>query len=172
MFGLPLFVRPGFEFNGPWYGYTSFAYVDAFRKIVTRFRNAGVHEAAFISCYEPDAPNDFDAVEQGQPRWFPGDDFVDWFGLDVFQAEHFNPAFPDMQRGEITKKGKAERFLRMAREHGKPVFLSETSAQFANITPDAADPGFADGQRDWGSWFRIFFDWMASHAEIKAFWLP
>ncbi len=164
----PLFVRPGFEFNGPWNGYTPVIYVAAYRKIVDRFRAAGVQEAAFIWCYEPDAPDDFDAVRGGQSLWYPGDEYVDWFGHDVFRVDHFDPRVPDIRRGRRTPRGKTERFLQMARRRGKPVFLSEAAAWFVDISPDDVDPDHSDGRRDWAGWFRIFFDWLAAHPEIKA----
>jgi len=168
-FNQPLFVRPGFEFNGPWNDYTPVAYVSAFRKIVTRFRQAGVSNAAFIWCYEPDAPDNFDVVENGRALWYPGDEFVDWFGHDVFKSTHFDPASAQAQRGAPSPQAKTERFLSFASDRGKPVFLSETSAWFVNITPTADDPGLIDGKQDWESWFQIYFDWMAAHSQIKAF---
>lgn len=168
-FDQPVFVRLGFEFNGFWNGYTPVEYVKAFRKIVDRFKANGVTRAAYIWCYEPDAGDDFDAVVNGQALWFPGNEYVDWFGLDVFQSEHFDPLLPEFNQGKITKKGKSERFLTMARDHGRPVFLAETSPFFVHILPDASDPGLVEGEKDWNAWFDIYFKWMASHSEIKAF---
>lgn len=108
-----------------------------------------------------------DVVVNGQALWFPGDEYIDWFGLDVFQAKHFDPSLPEIKNGQITEKGKSERFLTMAREHGRPVFLAETSGFFVHILPDSSDPGLVEN--DWNAWFEIFFNWMASHSEIKAF---
>lgn len=167
-FNQPLFIRPGFEFNGPWNGYTPVAYVSAFRKIVTRFREAGVSNAAFIWCYEPDAPDNFDVVENGRALWYPGDEFVDWFGHDVFRSRHFDPATAQPGRGGRSTQAKTERFLSMANDRGKPVFLSEIAAWFIDITPTANDLGLVDGEQDWEGWFQIYFDWIASHPQIKA----
>jgi hypothetical protein len=163
--GEPLFVRPGFEFNGPWFGYHPYLYPVAFRKIVDRFRARGVDSAAWVWCYYPSgAPNDFDSTDARGARWYPGDDYVDWFGLDLFNAMDFDLALPDYNRGTITSKGKSERFLAMARDKGRPVLLSETSATGIGITADEAD-----GIADWSAWFEKFFAFIDAHEEIRGF---
>ncbi len=166
-YGDPMFVRLGFEFNGIWNGYTPGVYPIAFRKVVDRFRDAGVDNAAYIWCYTPGAPGTFDATEGGEWLWYPGDDYVDWFGLDVFQSKHFTPTGDNLP--DDPTKVRADAFLEMAVQHGKPVFISEASAVFTNITPDELDPGSVDGTVDWNSWFQPWFDWLHSHPEIKGF---
>ncbi len=160
----PVFVRPGFEFNGSWNGYTAGTYPRAFRKFVDRFRSAGAANAVFIWCYEPDAPADFADEVDGEALWYPGDEYVDWFGLDVFSARHFDPAEPLADRRGLTPRGRAEAFLAMAREHRKPVYLSEVAAVQIDITVSEAD-----GRADWEAWFAKWFGWLAAHPEIKAF---
>jgi Glycosyl hydrolase family 26 len=115
-FGKPLFIRLGFEFNGVWNGYTSGVYPIAYRKMVDIFRAAGVDQAAYIWCYEPDGPNDFDAVIDGQSAWYPGDDYVDWFGLDLFKAEHFVPPMTERD-SQNAAYSRSIRFLEMASTH-------------------------------------------------------
>ena len=90
---------------------------------------------------------------------------MDWFGLDVFNAEHFDQSLPDTLRGGLlTRKGKSERFLSMARSKHKPVYLNETSAAGVNITPDSID-----SRNDWNGWFAKFWGFMDNHIEIKGF---
>jgi hypothetical protein len=139
----------------------------AFRKLVTELRARGVPEFATVWCYEPDAPADFaDSTGPGW-KWYPGDDMVDWFGLDPFLMEHFNPALPDTLRGEITPKGRSEAFLRFAQERQKPVYLDELSASHVFILPDSLDPQGDSGRADWGYWFAPFFEFVANHPDIK-----
>jgi hypothetical protein len=52
----------------------------------------------------------------------------------------------------------------MAREKGKPVFMSETSAKGMNISSDEQD-----GINDWKDWFAKFWEFIAVHKEIKGF---
>jgi hypothetical protein len=169
-YGKRMFLRIGGEFNGAgpgWNGggYHPYLYVTMFRKIVNMFAARGMRDSiATIWCYEPDAANDFDSTDARGSRWYPGDSYVDWFGLDVFDASHFDQTLPDYKRGAITTKGKSERFLAMARLKGKPVYMSETSAKAVNIS---ADP--ADGAADWDGWFARFFDFITAHPEIKGF---
>jgi len=168
-YGKPLFVRLGFEFNGSWNGYTAGKYVDAYRKVADAIR-AKTSNAAFIWCYHSGGADDFDQeLSPGVPKWFPGDAYADWYGLDVFYALEFDPAKPDSKNGIMTPKAKSEKFLQMAKDHKKPVFLSETSAAGAYILPSSQDPGFIEGIADWNSWFATFFDWMAAHPHIKGF---
>ncbi|MDP8206324.1 MAG: T9SS type A sorting domain-containing protein [Candidatus Electryonea clarkiae] len=165
----PIFLRIGFEMNGNWNGYTPYTYPAAFRKLVDGFRNRGAENFATVWCYEPDAATDFaDSTEEGW-KWYPGDDYVDWFGLDLFRPDHFDPAEPDSGRGGYSSKGKSELFLRFARERGKPVYLNELSASHVFITPEERDPDSADAIHDWELWFEPFFEFMDIHPEIKAF---
>jgi len=169
-YGKRSFLRIGGEFNGAgpnWNGggYHPYLYVTMFRKIVDMYKAKDWRDSVAVNwCYEPDAPNDFDSVDTRGARWYPGDNYVDWFGLDVFDAAHFDQSLPDYLRRMITKKGKSERFLAMAREKKKPVFLSETSAQGVNISSDNQD-----GINDWNNWFVKFFDFIDKHKEIKGY---
>jgi hypothetical protein len=165
-FGGRIFIRPGFEFNGSWNGYTPYLYVNAFKKIVNRFRARGAADsAAFIWCYYPGAsPNDFDAADARGSRWYPGDDYVDWFGVDLFDSYDFDMTQPEDDANGITARGRTERFLQMARDKGKPVIVSEASAAGVNITADTLD-----GIDDWDSWFAPFWDFLTAHDEVRAF---
>lgn len=169
-YGKSMFLRIGGEFNGSGPGWNGggchpYLYVTMFRKIVDRFQARGFRDSIAVNwCYEPDAPNDFDSVDVRGARWYPGDAYVDWFGLDVFDVSHFDQSLPDYNRRGITPKGKSERFLALARERQKPVFISETSAKGVNISPDALD-----GINDWNSWFAKFWHFVGVHPGIKGF---
>jgi len=163
--GRPFFLRIGFEFNG--HPYHPYIFPLAFRKLVTELRARGVPEFATNWCYEPDAPADFaDSTGQGW-KWYPGDDVVDWFGLDPFDMEHFNPALPDTEHGQLTTKGRTEAFLRFAQQRRKPVYLNELSARHVFIVHDSLDPQGDSGRADWYYWFEPFFQFVANHPDIK-----
>jgi hypothetical protein len=181
-YGDPVFVRIGFEFNGKWNNYHAGLYPIAFRKFVDLLREEGADNFATIWCYEPNAADDFDAVgSDGQPLWYPGDAYVDWFGIDLFQHSHFVSDDKNLTGDRAGTGGSSRlqmtsslyqrtlRFLEMARQHGKPVFLSELAAVDAHITSDGQDPGFQDGKADWELWFAPFFTFLQEHPEIKGF---
>jgi len=165
-----MFLRIGGEFNGAgpdWNGggYHPRYYVTMFRKIVDMFAARGFRDSvATIWCYYPAAANDFDSTDAQGALWYPGDAYADWFGLDLFDPADFDLSLPDYSRGVITRKGKAERFLAMARTKGKPVYMSETSAKGMNLSADEAD-----GIADWSAWFAKFWEFIAAHAEVKGF---
>lgn len=163
----PFFLRIGFEFNGDWNPYHPYIFPMAFRKLVTELHTRGIDNFATVWCYEPDAPADFaDSIASGW-KWYPGDDMVDWFGLDPFDQEHFNPALPDSERNELTKKGRTEAFLRFAEQRHKPVYLNELSARNVNMVPDSLDANHTEGQADWEYWFAPFFQFVHNHPGIK-----
>ena len=99
---------------------STYTFPKAFRKLVLGLRQRGVTTFATVWCYEPDGPGDFaDSTAKGW-KWYPGDDVVDWFGLDVFPADHFDPSEPDTNRNGLTKKGRSELFMKFAEQRGKP----------------------------------------------------
>ncbi len=104
----PVFIRFGHEMNGSWYpwaewidknddqvrqpweatGFSGANYVTAYRNVASMFRRYAPN-AALIWC-----PNSgllgggrFDPFR----RWYPGDDVVDWVGLDVYERGFFLP---------------------------------------------------------------------------------
>ena len=50
MFGVPAWVRIGYEFEGSWNGYSPEGYVAAFRYITDRIRDAGIDDIATVWC--------------------------------------------------------------------------------------------------------------------------
>ena len=167
----PFFFRIGFEFNGDWNPYHPYIYPIAFRQLVEDLRGRGIDNFATVWCYEPDAAGDFADSSRDGWKWYPGDDVVDWFGLDLFNHEHFDPDEPDSVEGrngwDISRKGRSEAFLRFAEARGKPVFLNELSAIDIDATPDSTDADSADGQHDWELWFEPFFEFIDNHQNIK-----
>jgi len=158
----PVFVRIGFEFEGFWNGYQPYEYPKAFRKAVNIFREEGADNAAFVWCFTG-ATNDFDEKNaQGEWKWFPGDDVIDWYSIDIFRSDDFTG--PLTKDGESTTYGNLDRFLKMAASHGKPVILAETSAINVDITSSQQD-----GEKDWNTWFVPYFGLMEKYPQIKAF---
>ncbi len=105
----PLFIRFGHEMNGSWYPWgewidknenqvfdpdeaTNFSganYIQAYRNVASMFRRYAP-KAVLVWC-----PNS-GLVGGGRRdpfrRWYPGDDVVDWVGLDVYERGFFLPA--------------------------------------------------------------------------------
>jgi len=163
-YGKPVMVRIGGEFNGAWNGYHPYEYPRAFRKIVGMFRKADAANAAFVWCYEPAAPGDFDEKNaQGEWKWFPGDDVIDWYSIDWFDKQDFTGPLTG-PRGE-TANGRSRRFLDMAVAHRKPVVIAES----APCRYDLSDA--VQSERAWAEWFEPYFRIIAERPEIKWFHL-
>jgi hypothetical protein len=163
-YGRPVMVRIGGEFNGWWNGYHPYDYPKAFRKIVQRFRSGGAHNAAFIWCYEPAGPDDFDAGNgAGEYRWFPGDDVVDWFSIDLFAAADISGPLTLPGRGDLSPYGRTLRFLDMAVTHARPVIIAESSPAHYDFSHPAS------AQAAWNDWFDPYLKLIAAREEILWF---
>lgn len=163
-FGKPMMLRIGGEFNGPWNGYHPYDYPRAFRKIVNMFRAAGADNVAFVWCYEPAAPDDFDAANaQGEFKWFPGDDVIDWFSIDLFSAADVSGSMTGHGGSTATAFARTIRFLDMAVAHSRPVVIAESSPSHY----DLSNP--AQAVAAWEEWFSPYFGLIASRPEIKWF---
>lgn len=137
----PVFLRIGYEFHGSWNGYTPESYVASFRKIVRALRAAGATNVAAIWCAESAA------LESDYMKYYPGDEFVDWWAIDLFEASSFHAA-------------PVEAFMRDSTVHRKPVMIGESTPRHMSVL---------QGQKSWDGWFRPYFGFIEQHANVKAF---
>ena len=124
----PIYLRIGYEFDLPGNGYDSKRYWQVFRYIVDHLREAGVDNAAYVwhSAAMTDRRENF-------MDWYPGDDYVDWFGVSIFNPMQIKTA---------------KEFLALAREHQKPFMISESS------------PAGLFSVNAKKEWFRHYFDFI------------
>lgn len=142
--GRPVFVRIGYEFEGDWNGYRPESYRKAFVRVTQAFRGrhlpvATVWCAAVMS-----------AGDRGMTRllaYYPGDEWVDWWSLDLFSADEMSAKLPTA-------------FCEEAGRHHKPVMIGESTARYV---------GVHDGQKSWDKWFAPYFAFIRGRPEIKAF---
>jgi len=116
----PLFVRFAHEMNGRWYpwgggvdGSTAAAYRAAWRRVVEIFRQQGAGNVRWV--WTPYVDNG------GRPfeRFYPGDKWVDWAGLDGFNwGERFVSFAKLFERSYRT----------MVRMTAKPLIIAETGS--------------------------------------------
>lgn len=144
----PVFLRIGYEFDGPHNRYPPEAYVKAYRVIARALRPCRDiflvwHSFAMLPTYQ----------EIGIEAWYPGDDYVDWMAISFFQVgeEGFHRA-PNR-----------EAVLAFARARGKPVLIAEASP--IRYTRRQKTLG---GRDWWDYWHRPFFELIETHPEIKA----
>jgi len=139
----PVFVRIGYEFDEP-KKYKPKDYINCFRYIVNYFKKNKINNVASVWCSSP-----YKGTEPYE-SYYPGDKYVDWFGVDVFEAKLF----------KNNKYKPIEDFLNMAKKHKKPVMVGESSA---------IKIGIENGEKIWKDWFIPYFKWIKSHPQIKAF---
>lgn len=144
----PVFLRIGYEFDGPHNRYPPEAFIEAYRAIARAMRaHRDIllvwHSYAMLPTYQESAVAD----------WYPGDDYVDWIGISVFQIgdEGYHRA-PNR-----------DRVLEFARAKAKPVLVAEASAIRYTRRQKTLT-----GQAYWDYWYKPFFDLIESHPEIKA----
>jgi len=102
----PVYLRIGYEFDNPSNHYDPLQYKQAFRYVVDFLRNEGVTNAAYVWHSEcADRPGQW-------MDWYPGDDYVDWFGASMFSTEQIPIA---------------SNFLKIARKHKKAFMICESS---------------------------------------------
>jgi hypothetical protein len=146
-YGRPLFISPiCAEFNGGYWNcgpavnrsITVADFITAWRRVVDIFRSEGATNVAWVWNPMP-PPNGGLPFE---PFW-PGDEYVDWAGIDMYDGEA--PA-------------NIEASYQFAVAHGKPFFLGEWGTRVGgNLTPQQ--------QRDW---LNGMFEMFESHPKIKA----
>ena len=133
----PIYLRIGYEFDGPHNALEPTEYVKAYRHIVDLMRSEGVTNIAFVwHSYASPPYKKYPITE-----WYPGDDYVDWVGISIFGHAYGGP---DMGSD-------ADKVLEFARDHKKPVMIAETNP-VAGIE--------AEGTEVWDKWFVNLFSFV------------
>jgi hypothetical protein len=146
----PAFVRIGFEFNGSWNGYQPKPFRAAWRRIVSAFRHQRLAQVAAVWCYCP-LPSSREQAgrrDRDYAPYYPGDEWVDWWSLDLFDRPQFameNTAW----------------FLAEAHRRRFPVMIGES-------TPRGVG-GVQNGQVAWQAWFEPYFRFIRTQPTVKAF---
>lgn len=116
--GRPVFLRIGYEFDGPWNGYTPEQFKAAWKHIHRFFSRRGVTNVAYV--YHSFGFASMKTLEDFFPEpdeW--SDSYVDWVGYSYFQLDP-------------TKVGSNE--LAFARQRGMKVFLGEVAPHSGDCT--------------------------------------
>ncbi len=137
----PAFIRLGYEFNGEWNRYNPEDYKRCYRIVVKAIREKVTFPIAFVWCY---------AVEGMYQNWedyYPGDEWVDWWGIDLFSPEHFSA-------------GNTKDFIQKANVKHYPVMIGESSPRWVSAQR---------GDYSWRTWFKQLIKLFAYYPNIKAF---
>jgi hypothetical protein len=146
----PVYLRIGFEFNGSWNGYVAEPFKAAWRRIVMALRAHNLNQVATLWCYCPlaSAREKTWGVDRDYAPFYPGDDWVDWWSIDLFEPAQFaieNALF----------------FMKDAEQHGFPVMIGETTPRWVG--------GVQRGAATWGTWYETFFNFIRAQPAVKGF---
>ncbi|WP_165614839.1 glycoside hydrolase family 26 protein [Flagellimonas flava] len=140
----PIYLRIGYEFDGPHNELEPESYVKAYRRIVDVLRKKGADNIAFVwHSYASKPFKDYKLSE-----WYPGDNYVDWVGISVFGHAYGSADFGPY----------CDNVLNFAKEHGKPVMIAESSP-VKGIDKENIEV--------WNQWFVNFFSFIYNK-NIKA----
>ncbi len=151
--GQPMFVRAicG-EMNGFWWQncspranktLTQEDFVSAWRRAVDIFRGEGANNVAWL--WTPYAwPPNSSKIDVNLDSYWPGDDYVDWVGVDYYEDGPASWMYP---------------IYTFALTHNKPVFVAEFGIR---------SKGSRLTSVEWRAWLEAMFDYFESHVKIKA----
>ncbi|NLD35616.1 MAG: hypothetical protein GX654_01980 [Desulfatiglans sp.] len=140
----PTYLRPGFEFGTGNSGahsdpsLTPAQFIAIWKHIYNIFQKEKVTNIAWV--WNTVNPWMFNYME-----WYPGDKYVDWWGINFFTSEQITLSDP---------------FIKNASLHEKPVMICESSPIHNNG---------ATNSNNWNLWYAPFFSKIASYPNIKAF---
>jgi hypothetical protein len=147
--GRPVLLRVGYEFNNPSALYQTSGYIGAFRHVAELMRKdratnvATVWDATAIGFSDPN-----------YMKWYPGDDVVDWWGLNLFDPRDFS-------------RPESEAFVADAARHHKPILIGEASPIFQTVIPGRVRG--AKSAVEASKWYEAFFEFIRAHPAVKAF---
>jgi hypothetical protein len=164
-----VFLRVGYEFDNPWFGYSDnpSLYQTAFRKLVDACEDQlgprNCHRKIAFVWHSWAAPRVVESLDE----FYPGDAYVDWVGVSIFQQVYPWANTDDKNGGGNFAGGNMKRLLEVlefATVRGKPIMIAE-STPFGGM--DVASTKIAKGFMDpsnevdeliWELWFEKTID--------------
>jgi hypothetical protein len=158
--GHPVFLRIGYEAEGPWNNYSPADYVPAFQRIVAIVRG-GTVDGKTGDAADNVAMVWHLAAGNGTPNniaaWYPGDAFVDWIGVSWFgQGASLAGAAADANAREVVAA--------FAKTHSKPMMIAESAPRdFSGAPNNQSDPNIPTALTSWDAWYKPVLEWNERH---------
>lgn len=113
-FNKPVFMSFAHEMNGTWYpwGGKPEEFVKAYKRVVDIFNSAGASNVTWVWNINNDG-DDF-------RKYYPGDDYVDWIGVDGYSSDYNGNPSSASQLFERT-------VFDIRRSYNKPIMIGETA---------------------------------------------
>ncbi|MDI1462047.1 carbohydrate-binding protein [Catellatospora sp. KI3] len=179
--GREVFLRIGYEFDGPWNCYSADYYKQAYRYIKGRIDALGAtkvatvwQSAAWPLNEHPDHPewNYVITAADHYDVWYPGDDVVDWVGMSAFYGSTYAAYQWSCKGVDTSPRVVQDRVLAFARAHGKPVMIAESSPQGFTTGAKTAScilnkaPAPVSADTIWNTWYADYFGYIAANADV------
>lgn len=167
-------IRPGWEFNGGWFPWAAHgcatAYAKYFANIVTTMRS--VPGAHFTFEWNPTRG---DLAVGDLANYYPGDAYVDYVGLDVYDVE--SQVYPGAKaefRHMQTQAFGLDWLSSFAAAHHKQIVLPEWGLGWGTCSASGqpiSSPNNETCGGDNATWINLMAKWIASHNVYEAtFW--
>ena len=181
----PIFIRFGFEVDGVWNCHDQTYFKAAFRYFKARVDALGADNIAMVwqvagwpnnepggavlEAYRITNPDHFE-------DWYPGDDVVDWIGVSTFYGStYLDWAWSCAPAVDEPPRNVQNRLLTFAAARDKPVFISESApqgAQLDDLTISCVGSRMettSNADFIWNSWFADWFGFIdANSTQIRA----
>lgn len=149
----PVFLRPGYECDGPWNGYNKRLFGEAYRYVVGHLREMDVDN--FVSVWQVSTSRH---SGNNIMDYWPGPDVVDFLGGSYF--EYCAPLWKEL--------------FEVARKHGKPIIVCEAAPQGydiprgrrGDVAGNGSDCKRVGADHVWGHWFKPFFSWVKENRDV------
>lgn len=141
------YIRVGYEFDSYENHYDPVSYKLAFQRITRHFQQANVTNVALVWHASGFPPRDGLSLD----AWYPGDEYVDWCGISLFQQPYTNDF------------ANAEDLINFCQKHGdKPVMIAE-STPYGGFVQD----NDSHNEQVWQTWFIPLLAFIDKHDSIR-----
>lgn len=144
--GRRVYLRIGYEFDGPWNKYEPETYKAAFRRMVNVLREEKVD---FAAVWQSSTSGSGSYGNRQLDAWYPGKEYVDVIGLSYFHRHESQDAL-----------------LKFARAEGKPVMICESAPRGWDLRHGTQEKKAKDVSAPWEEWFKPFFDFIEDNSDV------
>lgn len=178
----PIFLRIGYEFDGPWNCYDAATYKTAFGYIKQRLIAMHADKVATVwqSAAWPRNLGSYVVTDANHlDKYYPGDDAVDWVAFSKFYGSSYkehqwtcDALNPEWFTPLVTPRSQHDRVLNFARAHKKPVMIAESAPTAYSTSELTSSCVFTNrtspltAENIWQSWFQEWFDYIADNKDI------